>query len=314
MYKKSKISKETATAFLFLTPNLLGFLFFVSLPILFSFILSFFQCDLLNTKEMLSWKFIGFANFKNLLGFHLTDGNIKANDPQFWKYLSNTFFLMLKVPFTILISLCLALLLDRKIRGISLFRTLFFLPTICVGTALYMSWRWIYNPDFGLINLILSKITNNSIVGPQWLTSPFWAKPSFIFMNMWTEMGGLNMILYLAALQNMPKQFHESAALDGAGLWARFRHITIPMLGPTTFFILIINIINGLQEGFQQAHIMTQGGPAGATTTLSYYIYNQAYVWNHMGYAAAIACILFLSTVVLSSISWVYGGKKVYYR
>jgi multiple sugar transport system permease protein len=122
------------------------------------------------------------------------------------------------------------------------------------------------------------------------------------------------MLLYLAALQSIPQEYNEAASLDGAGGWDRFRSITWHMLGPTTFFIVIVNLINGFQEGFQQAHIMTQGGPAGSTTVLSYYIYNQAYIWNHMGYAAAISWILFLFILAITVVSWKSGNRTVHYR
>lgn len=305
---------ELRTGLLFLAPSLIGFLIFTSIPILISFLLSFFKCDLLQTKDILSWQFVGLENFINLLGLHWENNALKANDPEFWRFLGNTIFLMLKVPFTIAISLGLALALNRRIKGIILFRTVYFLPTICIGTALYMLWRWTFNADFGLFNLVLTKLSYGTINGPKWLADPNWAKPAFIIMNIWTEMGGINLILYLAALQTIPQELYEAAAIDGAGRWQKFWHITWPMLGPVTFFILIMNLINGFQGFFQQAHIMTHGGPAGATTTLSYYIYHLAYVWNHMGYAAAVSWILFVVILVITAISWKFGGKTVHYR
>jgi len=312
--RKDKAPSDLSSGLLFLAPNFIGFLIFVSIPILFSLFLSFFECDLLQTAGIPAWKFTGLGNFTGLLGFHRDEGILKANDPQFWQSLWNTLILMLKIPPSMALSLFLALLLNKPIKGISIFRTAYFLPTICVGTALYMLWRWIFNADFGLCNLLLNKLSLGTLSGPRWLGSPAWAKPAFILMNIWTEMGGLNLILYLAALQNIPQQFYEAAALDGTGHWAKFRYITWPLLGPTTFFILIMNLINGFQGGFQQAHIMTKGGPAGATTTISYYIYHQAYVWNHMGYACSVAWMLFLITALITAISWRYGSRKVYYR
>lgn len=303
--KKLKHRKrfETLTASLFLLPNLIGFLAFTFIPILVSLALSFFRCDLLQANDILSWKFVGLENITGL-----------TKDPEFWRYLWNTIFLMVKIPITILISLGLAVLLNKPLKGRIFFRTVYFLPTICTGTAIYMVWRWIYNSDFGLLNLSIDKLTNGGISGPKWLVNPNWSKPSFILMNTWAEMGGLNMLLYLAALQTIPQDYHEAGSLDGAGPWQRFRYITWPLLGPTTFFILIINLINGFQEGFQQAHIMTQGGPAGSTTMLSYYIYNHAYVWNHMGYAAALSWVLFTMVIIITGISWKYGNSVVYYK
>lgn len=311
---RSKIRSETLTGTLFLLPNLIGFLAFTFIPILASFLLSFYRCDLLQTKNIFTWDFVGFKNFINLLGFYKEGGIFKATDPEFWRFLWNTVFLMAKIPLVILISLMLAILLNKPLKGRVFFRTVYFLPTICTGTAIYILWRWIFNADFGLLNLCLNKITNVGIVGPKWLVNPNWAKPSFILMNTWAEMGGINMLLYLAALQTVPQDYYEASSLDGAGPWQKFRYITWPMLGPTTFFILIMNLINGFQEGFQQAHIMTQGGPAGSTTMLNYYIYNQAYVWNHMGYAAAVSWVLFMIIIVITAISWKFGNKVVYYK
>lgn len=319
-----KARSEIISGAIFLSPNLIGFLTFTLLPILVSLILSFFSCDLIQTKNMLTqpistgsgltWKFIGIQNFTHLLGFYREGGSLRANDPEFWRYLWNTIFLMAKIPFVMASSLVLALLLNKSLKGRIIFRTIFFLPTICAGTALFILWRWIFNADFGLLNLCLNKITFGALSGVRWLVSPSLAKPSFIFMNIWAESGGINMLLYLAALQTIPHDYYEAGALDGAGPWERFRFITWPMLGPATFFILIINLINGFQEGFQQAHIMTQGGPAGSTTMLSYYIYNHAYVWNHMGYAAAISWILFLVIIIITGVSWKFGNRIVYYK
>jgi len=314
MQKKKKFSPQTAAGILFLLPNLIGFLIFTLVPLVLSLVLSFFKCDLLQTQNILSWDFIGFKNFTTLLGFYNDGTAIKANDPEFWRFLWNTIFLMMKIPISIVFSLILALILNKQIKGKTIFRTIYFLPTICTGTALFMMWRWIFNADFGLINVFLDKLSLGRIVGPKWLSDIYWAKPSFILMNIWTDMGGINMLLYLAALQSIPQEYSEAAALDGASRWERFKNITWPMLGPTTFFIIIINLINGFQEGFQQAHIMTQGGPAGSTTVLGYYIYNQAYVWNHMGYASAISWILFLIILGITIISWKFGNKTLYYQ
>lgn len=314
MQIRRKIPPETIAGILFLLPNFIGFISFTFFPILISLLLSFFNCNLLQTQNILSWDFIGFENFKNLLGFYKDGADLRANDPEFWRFLWNTAFLMLKIPVTMALSLCIAVLINRPVRGRTFFRTIYFLPTICTGTALYMLWRWIFNADFGFLNLLIEKISQGGIAGPKWLANPNWTKPSFVFMNIWVETGGINMLIYLAAIQSIPHEYYEAGSLDGAGPWQKFRHITLPLLGPATFFILIINLINGFQEGFQQAHIMTQGGPAGSTTMLSYYIYNQAYVWNHMGYASAISWVLFLIIIAITIVSWKYGNKVIHYR
>ncbi len=289
-------------------PNFLGFMIFTLLPILASFGLAFMDWDLITAPH-----FVGLKNFIQLLGFHTEGGRLAANDPDFWKFLGNTGFLMLGIPLNMAASLILAMIMNKKLRGIVVFRTIYFLPSICAGVAIFMLWQWIYNPDFGLLNTILRKISGGLITGPHWLTSPAWAKPALILMGVWTEMGGYNMILYLAGLQGIPRELYEAADIDGASSWQKFWHITWPMLTPTTFFIFVMSMIGGFQGGFQQAYIMTGGGPAGSTTTIEYYIFNNVYVWQHMGYAAAIAWVLFAMIFVVNLATWRFGGRVVHY-
>jgi len=279
---------------LFLLPNFLGFLIFTSLPVLASLVLSFFAWDLFTPP-----KFVGLHNFSALM-----------KDGAFWYYGYNTVFLMLAIPANMLGSLFLATVMNRKLRGIVIFRTIYFLPTIVAGVGTYILWRWLYNPDYGLINTVLRAV---GIAGPEWLQSVTWAKPALMFMGFWTVVGGYNMILYLAALQGVPPELYEAADIDGANGWQKFWAITWPMVSPTTFFIFTMSLIGGLQGGFEQAFVMTRGGPAGATTTVSYYIYNHAFVWNHMGYAAAIAWVLFAAVFVMTLLNWRFGGRVVHY-
>jgi multiple sugar transport system permease protein len=278
----------------FLLPNFLGFLVFTSLPVLASLTLSFFDWDLFSTP-----KFVGLHNFAALL-----------RDREFWRYGFNTLFLMLAIPVNMLGSLFLAMVMNQKLRGIVVFRVIYFMPTIVAGVGTYLLWRWLYNPDYGLINAMLRVA---GIEGPKWLQSVTWAKPALMLMGFWTAVGGYNMILYLAALQNVPLDLYEAADIDGASRWQKFWAITWPMVSPTTFFIFTMSIIGGLQGGFEQAMVMTGGGPAGATTTISYYIYNHAFAWNHMGYAAAIAWALFAVVFVMTLLNWRFGGKVVHY-
>ncbi len=300
--------REAVAGYLFVLPNFTGFLIFTSLPVLASLGLAFVDWDLITKPH---WA--GFKNFSQLLGFHREMGSLMPNDPDFWKFMGNTGFLMLGIPLNMAASLALALVMNKKLKGIVLFRTVYFLPSICSGVAIYMLWQWIYNPDFGLLNTMISKLSGGSIQGPHWLTSTRWAKPALILMGVWTEMGGYNMILYLAGLQGIPRDLYEAAQMDGANSWQKFWHITWPMLTPTTFFIFVMSMIGGFQGGFQQAYIMTGGGPAGATTTIEYYIFNNVYVWQHMGYAAAIAWILFALIFVVNIATWRFGGRVVHY-
>ncbi len=261
-------------------------------------------------------KFIGFSNFINLVGFHREAGMIAPNDPLFWKCLGNTLYLMMIIPLQIMASLVLALIVNHKLRGINLFKTIFFLPTITNGVAICLLWAWIYNFDFGLLNNILIKFGNIFGVhfhGVPWLTSTAWSKPSLMIMGLWIMMGGYNMILFLAALQGVPRELYEAAEIDGAGSWDRFWSITWPMISPTTFFIAVMSVIGGFQGGFMQAYIMTGGGPDRSTTTLEYLIYNHLYSWQHVGYAAGIAWFVFIIVFVVTLLNWRFGGKLVQY-
>ena len=300
--------REAVAGYFFVLPNFTGFLIFTSLPVLASFVLAFVDWDLITKPH-----FVGFKNVIQLLGFQWEGARLLPRDPDFWKFLGNTGFLMLGIPLNMAASLLLALVMNQKLKGIVFFRTIYFLPSICSGVAIYMLWQWIYNPDFGLLNTLLRKVSGGWIAGPHWLTSTAWAKPALILMGVWTEMGGYNMILYLAGLQSIPRELYEASEIDGANAWQKFWHITWPMLAPTTFFIFVMSMIGGFQGGFQQAYIMTGGGPAGSTTTIEYYIFNNVYVWQHMGYAAAIAWVLFALVFVVNLLTWRFGGRVVHY-
>lgn len=292
-------------AFCFLMPNFCGFMIFVLIPVLAAMILSFFRWDIFHAP-----KFVGFSNFAALLGAYWDNGSLEWNDPQFWKYLGNTLFLMIEIPISMAASLFLAIVLNQQLKARNFFRTIFYLPTICAGVALLLLWKFIFNEEFGLLNKALEVI---GIQGPGWLTSYSWAKPSLMLVSFWTHMGGSNMILYLAGLQCIPPELYEAASIDGAGAWKKFTSITFPLISPTTFFIFITSVISGLQGGFESAYIMTQGGPDGATTTLGYYIYNHAFQWFNMGYASTLAMVLFVIILTITLINWRYGGRKVEY-
>ena len=307
---------EAMVAYLFLLPNLLGFLIFASLPVLVSLALSFFDAKLAPWPATLSTEFVGFGNFVKLLGLHLKDGMWVANDPKFWKFTGNTLFLMMAIPFQMFSSLILALLYNQKLRGVVVYRTLYFLPAISQGVGTLLLWQWVYNPNFGLLNSMIAKIgdmLNINLQGPNWLGSEAWAKPSLMIMGLWAVIGGHNVILYLAALQNIPKDFYDAASVDGANAWQKFWYVTWPMISPTTFFITIMAVIFGFQSGFMQAYIMTRGGPNQATTTLEYYIFKNFYEWGHVGYAATVAWFLFIVIFIITLLNWRFGGKLVHY-
>ena len=314
---KSK-NKESLAAFLFLTPNMIGFLVFIFLPVVFSLILSFFQWELIGSGESLfsNLKFVGFTNFIKLLGFHLKGGHLVANDPHFWQYLYNTIFLMLAIPVGILGSLVLAIAVNQRLKGVVLYRVIFFLPVICPIAAIAVLWKVLLNPDFGLINSLIVKFSTLlglELAGPNWLSDARWAKPAIMIVNLWMTIGGYNMILYLAALQGIPKDLYEAANIDGASSWHKFRYITVPMISPTTFFITIMSIIGGLQGSFAIIYILTGGGPAGSSTTIMYYIFTNLYEFQKAGYAAAVAWVLFILIFLFSRVYWKKGGSLVHY-
>ena len=311
MAKLKSSEKEAIAGYLFILPNFAGFLAFTLLPVIFSLIFSFIRWDLLSSPV-----FVGFSNFINLLGFHKESGAWITNDPLFWKCFGNTLYLMMIIPLEIMASLGLALIVNHKMKGISLFKTIFFLPTITNGVAICLLWYWIYNTDFGLLNNIIinaGKMLGIHAISIPWLTSVAWAKPSLMIMGLWIMMGGYNMILFLAALQGVPRELYEASEIDGAGSWEKFWAITWPMISPTTFFVAVMAVIGGFQGGFMQAYIMTGGGPEHSTTTLEYLIYNHLYSWHNVGYAASIAWFVFVVVFLITLFNWRFGGKLVQY-
>ncbi len=306
--------KRNFTALAFLTPNFLGFLIFTSIPVVAAFGLALYEWDIFNEP-----KFVGLRNFIDLLGWESVIDEetgkqvTRMNDPEFWKYLWNTIFFMMSIPISIAGSMFLAVVLNQKMRGRVMFRTVFFIPSVCAGVGIMLLWKWLYNPEFGLINNMLLACGWPQDHLPKWLNSYHMAKPAIMAMGIWGGVGGTSMILYLAGLQGIDPELYDAADVDGATGWQKFIHITYPMLMPTTFFILITSVIGGFQGGFESAYIMTGGGPQGSTTTIVYYIYNHAFKWFNMGYAAAIAIVLFVIVLVATIANWKYGGKKVQY-
>ena len=244
----------------FLAPNLAGFLVFTLGPVLVATGLSFYQYQL---ASGVSPVFTGLDNFSRLLGFeHVQDSGWRANDPYFWQYLGNTLFLMLNIPLSMIGAMILAVQLNKPLKGRIAFRTLFFVPHLCSGIAIFMVWKMLltYEPNVGIINGFLWQLyqllgipTEQAIdLLPLWLIDRNWAKPAIIIMFVWASVGGFNMILYLAGLQNIPQDLYEAAEMDGAGWWAGMWHITIPMLAPTTFFIFVTSVIGVCRAGLRR--------------------------------------------------------------
>ncbi|MFN4245272.1 MAG: carbohydrate ABC transporter permease [Brevinematia bacterium] len=240
-------------------------------------------------------QFIGLDNFKRLF----------TRDKDFWRYFLNTIIFMTEIPLGMAFAIILALALNQKLKGIALFRTLYFLPYISNLVAVAMLWRWIYN-DQGLLNELLKSI--GVINPPSWLGDGNWAKVAIIVMDVWKNVG-YTMLVYLASLQQIPSFLYEAADIDGANEIQKFAYITWPMLAPTNFFIIIIGVINGFQA-FGSQYVLTGGGPAGATKTIVYYIYNNAFQWFQMGYAATLSVFLFFVMMIFTIIQWRLGQES----
>jgi multiple sugar transport system permease protein len=276
-------------------PQLLGLLIFSAGAIIASFLISF-----TNWQLVLPPVWVGVKNYVNL--FQL---------PQFWNVLGNTaYYTVGYVPFALIVPLFMAMLVNQKLRGITFFRTSYFLPTVSSGVAIALVWGWMYNPSFGIINFLLKAILG--IEGPRWLSDPRWAMPSLIMIGIWKDVG-YNMMIYLAGLQGIPEELYEAARIDGGGWWHQFFHITVPLITPTMFFILILSVIGSFQV-WGITYLLTRGGPAGATLTLAYYIYQQGFQWFHMGFAAALAYVLFFVVFVATMIQLRLQRRWVFYR
>ena len=288
-----KRRKDSLTALLFLLPSLGVFWLFIIFPVATSLILSLCKWDILRQPE-----FVGFDNFTRL--FH---------DPIFWEALRNTFYYIGGyTPLSLVGALGLASLMNKSIRGLVIYRTAYFMPVISTWVAVALVWRWLYNPEIGAINYILSFI---GIKGPAWLEDMNWAMPGVIFASVWKDLG-FNMVILLAGLQAISPFLYEVADIDGASAWKKFAHITLPMLSPAIFFLLVISLINSFQV-FDQIYVMTRGGPAGATSVLVFQIYQHAFNYLKMGYAAAISWILFILVFIATAIQIRYQRYWVQY-
>jgi multiple sugar transport system permease protein len=207
------------------------------------------------------------------------------------------------------LALLFAVALNQRIRGIVFYRTAYFLPVISSTVAISLIWEWLYEPQYGLLNYVLGFL---GIHGIQWLGDPNTAMPSIMIVSIWRDLG-FNMVIFLAGLQAVPQELHEAAAIDGAGSFERFRFVTLPMLSPTIFFVIVLSIIGSFKV-FDQAYVMTQGGPLNATTTVVYYIFTQAFQWFHMGYAAALGYVLFAIILAFTLLQFKLQRSWVHYE
>jgi multiple sugar transport system permease protein len=293
--------RQSLTGYAFISPWIIGFLLFTAGPILASLLISLHSWSLLSTPE---W--VGLENYTRIV----------SEDGLFATSLWNTlYYVAFSVPLGISVALALALLLNRPMRGMGVFRTLFFLPSVTNIVAVSVLWIWVFNPEFGLLNSLLRIV---GVDGILWLQSEQWAKPAFVVMSLW-GLGG-SVIIFLAALQGIPRELYEAASLDGAGSVRRFLHITIPMISPALFFSLVIGIIGSFQV-FAQAYVMTgsaqpgsEGGPNNATLFIVLYLYKKAFQEFRMGYAAALAWLLFFIILVFTILQTRLSRRWVYYE
>jgi len=287
------------------SPWLIGFIVFGAGPILFSMVISFCRYDVLNPAQ-----FIGFDNYSRLLGFHRDPLTHlwTSNDRDFWKSLANTAFMLIGVPVGLVLGLLLAVLLDQTFRGIGIFRTLYYLPSIVPAVASFLLWIWIFDPTRGLLNQTLMGMGISH--PPVWLADPEWAKPALLIMGVWGVGGG--MLIWLAGLKGIPTELYEAAEIDGASVLHRFFYITLPMLSPYIFFNTVMGIIGTLQV-FEAAYIMTDGGPQNSTMFYVYKLFNEAFRYLDIGIASAMAWILFSLVLSLTLLQLWVSKKWVHY-
>ena len=287
--------REERAAWLFLLPSLVLFTVFTALPVIAAFLISFAHWDLFNAPRL--------AFFDNYIALW--------NDPIFRQVLGNTgYYVVLAVPLQILLGLLCALGLNRGVPGQAFFRVIYFLPVVTSTVAAGLVWAWLFNSNFGLINMGLSLLGVNDL--PKWLISSKWAMPAVIAVSVWQGLG-YSMVLFLAGLQNIRRDLYEAAALDGATGWSRFWHITLPLLSPMTFFVLIISIIGSFQV-FELVYVMTKAGPSNATNTLVFFIYQNGFMFYQMGIASAGAMVLFLIVLVLTLVQYRLQNRWVHYE
>jgi len=284
--------RENIAGWLLASPWLIGFVLFTAGPMVVSLVLSLTKWEIITPPQ-----FVGLDNYVKLAADPLVGQSLKVT----------TIYAAVSVPLYLVLGLFLALMLNQRVPGIAFWRTIYYIPSVISGVGVSILWMWVFNRDFGILNFILWKLFG--IQGPGWLSTQEWALPSIIIMSLWS-VGG-SMVLNLAGLQGIPTELYEAARIDGANSFHQLRYITIPMLSPVLFFTLVMGIIGALQA-FTPAYVMTSGGPNNATLFLMLYLYSNAFEWLKMGYASALAWLLFVYImlmtllVIRSSSAWVF--------
>lgn len=293
----SRATRNNVYGYLFLLPSLLGFLLFIALPVLMSLLLGFADWNFVSGLSGI--KFVGFKHFVNMWKDEWFTASL----------LNNLFYTGVLVPCAVAIGLVFAVVLNDKVFGKQALRTIFFMPYISNIVAVSVVWMALFQSTRGPINnMLLSLGVDNP---PGWLASPDWALPAITIIGIWINIG-FNMVVFLAALQGIPRDLYEAAAIDGARGVRSFFHITLPMLSPTTFFLLVIGVINSFQV-FAPINVITEGGPGTSTTVLVYYLYLTAFSYNEFGYASALAWVLFIIIFALTFVQWKWQKRWVNY-
>lgn len=292
--KNPFFKKEGFSALLFLSPTLLIFSAFILFPVIFSLYLSFHKWNMFSAQQ----EFVGLENYLRIF-----------TTPEAWMVLKNTLIYTLgTVPLNMALALAVAYFLNQKVFGKKFLRAAFFTPVIISAVSAAVIWRWIYDPNFGILNYVLNLIGLSSV---NWMNDPSAAMFALILMGVWKTFG-VNMVLYLAGLQGIPEHYYEAAEIDGASKWSRFWHITLPLLSPTTFFILVMSVIGSFQV-FDIVYVLTQGGPLGKTKVLVFYLYEHAFKFFDMGYASAIAYFLFAIIFIFTLVQIRFMRTRVHY-
>lgn len=290
---KRRATREALAGYLFASPWLIGFFGLLCFPLLLSLYYSFTNYSLLGQT-----RFVGLANYSALV-----------HDPLVAKSAVNTVWMVaVGLPVGLVVGLILALFMDLQVKGTSLYRTLLYVPAATPVVAGSLLWVWVLNGQGGLLNDILNLI---GLGGPNWLGTPQWSKPSIVIMTTWASVGPTTLIL-VAGLRNIPVHLYEAAVLDGAGRIRRFLHVTVPMLSPTLFFLIVTGLIAGFQV-FTQAYVATNGGPVNSTLFYVYYLFNVGFGDFRMGYASALAWLLFIVVILITGIQFWYSKKWVHY-
>ncbi|AGK98483.1 carbohydrate ABC transporter permease [Clostridium pasteurianum] len=294
-YKKKYKKAQTKDAIAFILPHFIGFTVFILLSIISTFVISFYKWDLLTPA-----KFVGLQNYIDIF----------TNDILATKVFQNTlYYTVVSVILIDVLSLLIALGLNQKIKGIKILRAIYFLPTVASLVGVSLVWIYIYNTNYGLLNFSLRKVGISNV--PAWLSDKNWSMIAVIIMSVWGQIGTF-VIIYLGGLKNIPENLYEAAEIDGVTKWGKFKNITVPLLSPTTFFVVVMTVINSFQV-FEQAYILTNGGPNFSTTTMVLYLYNTGFQSHKMGYACALGWILFLCIFIITLFQNKFQKKWVNY-